>query len=70
MNSIQLLITIPNFLAKKNNGIFEYIIFYDGVCLMKRYFKIDQHLARHFEYYGECLLSLPPFLCSKIIISF
>ena len=33
----------------------------------KRYFKIDQHLARYFVYYVECL-SLPfPFLCSQII---
>ena len=28
------------------------------VCYMKRYFKID-HLARHFVYYIECLVSQP-----------
>ena len=36
----------------------------------KTYFKIDQHLARHFEYYGECLSSPPPILCSQIITPF
>ena len=25
------------------------------LCLTKRCFKIDQHLARRFEYYGACL---------------
>ena len=32
-------------------------------CYMKRYFKIDQQLAQHLEYYGACLSSL----CSQII---
>ena len=26
----------------------------------KRYSKIDQHLAQHFKYNGECLSSPPP----------
>ena len=30
---------------------------------MKSYFKIDQHLVQHFEYYGACL----SILCSQII---
>ena len=37
---------------------------------VKRYFKIDQHLARHFVYFAECLSSPPPFPCSQIITSF
>ena len=36
----------------------------------KRYFKIDQHLVRHFVNYVECLSSTPSFLCSQIIIPF
>ena len=28
----------------------------------KRYFEIDQHLARYFVNYIECFSSLPPFL--------
>ena len=36
----------------------------------KRYFKIDQHLARHFEYYCEFLSSAPLFKCSLIITPF
>ena len=36
----------------------------------KRYFKMDQHLARHFVYYGGCLSNPPPFLCSQIMIPF
>ena len=36
----------------------------------KRYFKIDQDLARHFKYNGGCLSSPPPFICSKIIAPF
>jgi hypothetical protein len=36
----------------------------------KRYFKIEQHLARHFVYYVERLSSLPPFLYIQIIIPF
>ena len=35
-----------------------------------RYFKIDQHLVRHFVYYVACLLSPPHFLCSQIITPF
>ena len=35
--------------------------------LKKRYFRIDQHLARHFVNYGEGLSSPPPFLCSQTI---
>jgi hypothetical protein len=27
---------------------------------IKKYFKIDQDLARHFEYYGASLYSPPP----------
>ena len=38
--------------------------------IIKRYFKIDKHFARHFVYYVECLSSPPPFLCSQIIIPF
>ena len=37
---------------------------------LKRYFKIDQHLARHFLYYIERLSSPPYFLCSQIITPF
>ena len=33
----------------------------------KLYFKIDQHLARHFVYYVVCLSSPPHFLCRQII---
>ena len=36
----------------------------------KRYFKIDQHSARHFVYFVECLSSPPLFLCSPIITLF
>ena len=36
----------------------------------KRYFKIDQHLARYFKYNGAGLSSPPPFLCSQIITPF
>ena len=35
--------------------------------ILKRYLRIDQHLARYFVYYVEYLSSLPPFLCSQII---
>ena len=40
------------------------------VLLPKRYSIIDQHLAWHFKNNGAGLLSLPPFLCSQIIIPF
>ena len=41
------------------------------IRIMKRYFKIDQHLARHFDYYIECLSRPPPpFLYSHIITPF
>ena len=30
----------------------------------KRYFKIDQHLALHFEYYGACLSTAPLPFCA------
>jgi hypothetical protein len=33
----------------------------------KQYLKIDQHLARHFVYYGECFSNPPPFLYSMKI---
>ena len=36
----------------------------------KRYSIIDQHLARHFKYNGECLSSPPPFLGGQIITPF
>ena len=36
----------------------------------KRYFKIDQHLARHFVYYVECLSSPSPFLSNQMITLF
>ena len=36
----------------------------------KRYYRIDQHLARHLKYYGACLSSPPPFLGSEIITPF
>ena len=36
----------------------------------KRYFEIDQQLARHFEYHCACLSSPPPFLCSQVITLF
>ena len=36
----------------------------------KRYFKIDQYLARHFVYYGECPSYPTPFLCSQITTPF
>ena len=38
-------------------------------CKMKRYYIIDQHLARHFKYKGECLSSPPPILCGQIILT-
>ena len=38
--------------------------------ILKRYLRIDQHLARYFVYYVEYLSSLPPFLCSQIITPF
>ena len=34
----------------------------------QRYFKIDQHLALYFEYYGACLSTHPSFLCSLMIM--
>ena len=37
---------------------------FQAYCKQKRYLKIDQHLARHFEYYGACLSSSLLFLCS------
>ena len=37
--------------------------------MRKRYFKIDQHLARHFVFYGECL-SNGGFLCSQNVTPF
>ena len=37
---------------------------------VKKYSKIYQHLAWHLEYYGACLPSPPPFLCSQIITPF
>ena len=40
------------------------------IRLNKRYSKIDQHLARNFEYYGACLSSPPPFQCKQIITPF
>ena len=36
----------------------------------KRYLKVDQHLARHFVYFGECLSNPPLFLSSQIITPF
>ena len=38
------------------------------ISFSKRYPKIDQHLARHFEYYGGCLSSPPPFLSRTHLI--
>jgi hypothetical protein len=35
--------------------------------LNKRYFRIDQHLARQLKYNGACLSSPPSFLCSQIV---
>ena len=35
--------------------------------IYKRYIKIDQHLAWHFVYNVECLLSPTPYPCSQII---
>ena len=29
--------------------------FVKSKCLSKRYYKIDEHLARHFKYNGACL---------------
>ena len=40
------------------------------MSIVKRCFKIDQQLARHFVYYGACLSSPPLFLCSQIITPF
>ena len=37
--------------------------------MKKRYFKRDQHLAQHFEYYGQFLSGLPTFQCSQIVKS-
>ena len=37
---------------------------------MKRYFRIDQHFARHFVNYGACLSSSPLFLCSQTVTLF
>ena len=42
--------------------------FYEIYCLLceyKRYFKIDQHLALHFVYYGCCLSNPPPYYAVK-----
>ena len=36
----------------------------------KRYFKIDQHLARHFNYNGAHLSSPLPYICSQIISNY
>ena len=36
----------------------------------KIYLRMDQHLARYFEYYGASLSSSPPFLGSQIITPF
>ena len=36
----------------------------------KRYYIIDQLLARHFKYNGECLSCPPPFLGSQMITPF
>ena len=49
------------------------LIVHNSNELAKIYFKIDQQLARLFEYYGACLSSNPPppsFLCSEIITLF
>ena len=40
----------------------------NSMGIIKRYFKVDQHLTRHFVYHIECLSS--PFLCCKIITPF
>ena len=45
-------------------------VYVDVVVVDKRYFKIDQHLARHFVYNVNCLSSPPPFLCSQVITPF
>ena len=42
---------------------------YDYIRI-KRYSKIVQHLARHFNYNGAGLSSPPPFLCSPKITPF
>ena len=54
--------------SKREN--LEYISQQLWDCIKKIYFKIDQHLARHFMYYGMYLSIPPPFLCSQIITSF
>ena len=41
-----------------------------NVINIKRYYIIDQHLARHSKYNGECLSCPPTFLCSQIITPF
>ena len=45
------------------------LLFPMGV-VFKRYYKIDQHSARHFKYNGVSFSSPPPFLCSQIITPF
>ena len=39
------------------------------IMYTKRYFEIDQHLARHCLYYDECI-NPTPFLCSQLITPF
>ena len=40
------------------------------MCLLKKKYRIDQHLARHFKYKGECLKNPPPLLGGQIIPPF
>ena len=48
----------------------KFIILNESSKYIKKYFKIYQHLARHFKYNGWCLSSPPPFVFSEIITSF
>ena len=55
--------------GSSSSGKSSFIRFVDFYSV-KRYFKIDQHLAWHFEYNCACLSSPPPFLSSQIITPF
>ena len=46
------------------------LVFILKLSLEKIYFEINHHLVRHFEYYGACLSSPLPFLCSQVTTPF
>ena len=65
---INLNLYVYYFIVKINNIQLNFIMLFK--IIVKKIFKIDQHLARHFKYNGACLSSPPPFLCSLIITPF